>query len=422
MVKYLKIIISIALVFSMAGAFNSCNDYVQDIEDPISSIGDEDMNIPSDVPFLVKGVQTAFSIVWDETSCFAGGLSDELGFSTDIKQATFPTFEAIDSATTGILLPQNNSTEAIMDQLAQLRLYADTLITRVNEKINFSEDEMDIKNSGLFTGYFFSAVARYMWAAYWALEPDQPGGVINVSPLIPDTQLYNDALSRLDEALNYASDAQKPMIYTMKARIHMILGEYTLAKTAADMGMTSADAPFSALYNTIENNYWYYWSGPGRTQFHIDPRFNDYVTDNPQEAARIPIYQIPAGEVYSDVTYYQQAKYTSISAGIEFLTWEENHLMLAELAIRDNDDAGGLALVNEVRAAYGIDDLTAQDVDDMFGGNYLDMIFEERDKQLCFTGMRLIDQRRFDKWHLDPGTWKHFPISYDERNANPNID
>ncbi len=65
-----------------------------------------------------------------------------------------------------------------------------------------------------------------------------------------------------------------------------------------------------------------------------------------------------------------------------------------------------------MRASHGIDPLATAD---------LDVLYEERDKELCFTGIRVVDQRRFDKWHLGPGTWKYFPITQDERNINPNI-
>jgi hypothetical protein len=50
-----------------------------------------------------------------------------------------------------------------------------------------------------------------------------------------------------------------------------------------------------------------------------------------------------------------------------------------------------------------------------------DDLLKKRDKKLNFTGNLLIDQNRFDIWHLDAGTWHYLPITQRERDANPNI-
>jgi tetratricopeptide (TPR) repeat protein len=429
MIKYIKKLFLLTLTIGLVLAATSCENYVQNIQKPIDDVGDDDLNEPSDVSFLITGVETAWAIAWDEHTVFADGLSDQLGFTRDISQATYPTFEQLDNAWRegfgmNPLIPQNNSTENIMDQLAQLRLYADTLIERVNNRITFTEDEMGIKQAGLYTGYFFGAVARYMWGAYWALDAgDGGGGVINMSPYIPASQMYSDALEHLDMALqNAPSDYEGKLINTFKARIYLIIGDYTNAAAAAAQGLQMGDPAFSALYNNVLNNYWYYWSGLGRSQWHVSPKMHDYVVENPQEAARIPLYQLSPNIIYSDSTYYQQLKYAELGASIRFLSWQENHLILAELSIRQANNEAGLTLINEVRAAYGIDALTADDITDKFGGDYLEMLIAERDKEFAFEGMRLIDQRRFGKWHLDlDKTWQHFPIGYDERQANPNL-
>jgi hypothetical protein len=49
----------------------------------------------------------------------------------------------------------------------------------------------------------------------------------------------------------------------------------------------------------------------------------------------------------------------------------------------------------------------------------------ERDKQLMGTGLRLADQRRWNKWHWSPATagaaWHFLPISQTERNTNKKL-
>ena len=88
--------------------------------------------------------------------------------------------------------------------------------------------------------------------------------------------------------------------------------------------------------------------------------------------------------------------------------------MLAELAIRDGDTGAALPLVNSVRAAAGVDALDAVDG--------LQTIIDERDKQLFAQGIRLVDQRRFNIWHLGGDTWRFLPITESERNDNPNLN
>jgi hypothetical protein len=79
-------------------------------------------------------------------------------------------------------------------------------------------------------------------------------------------------------------------------------------------------------------------------------------------------------------------------------------------------NANALNRVNNVRASHGIDPLTAVD---------MQALIVERDKELCFTGVRLADQRRFHSeyqtWHLASDRWQYLPITNNERNINPNI-
>lgn len=449
MIKYIKIIFAAITLSAILFTMNSCEDYVNNIDSPINDVADDVLNTPQDVPFLVNGVKTAWVITWDEHTLFTDGMADAFEFTRDIEQATFPTYEALDMAMTlesgagNPLLPQNNSTEAIYAELGRFRKHADLLIERVENNITFTEEEMYLKDMALYNGYFYGALSRFMLGSWWALDAnnDDGGGTIDVGPYIPASDLYATALNMLDEALKYASDIEAKYCHQLKARIYLYQGKYNEAQAESDMAMASGDPTLFCEYNTVEPNEWYYWAGPGRTQFHAADRFGTYVAENPEEANRLPLYTIAgvnpfipaqdtviAGIPYTggDTTnrvYIQQYVYTELGANIPFLKWQENALMQAEFEIRSGANGAGLTIINEVRASHGISALTDEDVTNNYGGDYLELLYVERDKELAFMGMRLLDQLRFDKWHLDHNsTWERMPISLDERRANDNID
>jgi hypothetical protein len=103
------------------------------------------------------------------------------------------------------------------------------------------------------------------------------------------------------------------------------------------------------------------------------------------------------------------------------MDWQENNLMRAELAVRGASSDNALTLINAVRTSQGVSALPAGTVitlsDPKTATSY--SIFEERDKALWIRGLRLPDQRRFNKWHLAPGTWQYMPISLNEKMRNP---
>jgi hypothetical protein len=149
----------------------------------------------------------------------------------------------------------------------------------------------------------------------------------------------------------------------------------------------------------------------GRPQYVADARFLAYTTADPKEKSRIALSPITGNDAAKTI-FQRQAKYATESTPIDFMSWQENSLMLAELDVRDNNAAAGLPRVNAVRASHQLDPLATID---------LDGIYVERDKELFVTGVRLLDQRRFNKFHLPAGKWQFLPITDDERNNNPNF-
>ncbi len=402
------------IIFTISLLFISCEDYATDIDPLIDAVEDERLNDASQINFILKGVKTQYSETQDGLSCLVGALSDELIYSANLQGASFPTFQELD---VGDIELDNNSVDGMYDNLGELRLFADDLVRRVNE---INPSDAALKNEALYVGNLFGGIARYFYAAYFGLNEEEGGGVIDNGPFIPSANMYALAIEKFQAAITFAADDPHDLkvAHSLLGRTYLYSGDYANAATHVEQGLVEGDDPFQSLHTVVADNYWWGFAGAGRCQLGVDFRFKDYIDADPNEANRIVIVEtaaIDTNVVAPYGTYYRQDMYPAQGSPINALTWQENYLMAAELDLRGQATALGTALdlVNAVRTSHGIADLAAVD---------LNVIYEERDKELFTTGARLIDQRRFDAWHLDPGTWQYLPITRSERANNPNID
>ncbi len=397
--------INLFLIILASLMMSSCKDYVTNIDPLIDQTDDSNLNTPAQVPFLIAGVQSRFASTTTQQNNIADGLSDQFIFDQNVPNATFPTYRDINN---GTITNDNNSIRNVYTPLGQYRRLADTLIVRIN-KMNISD--ATLKNRALYTGYFYGAYARYQYATYWGKSETTGGSPVDGGPFIASSTLYDQAIALFKESLKYTTDAKTiRIVNSCIARTYLYKGDYANAVTYAKLGMVSGDAPFQALHSVQESSDYWGNSGNGRTQFVCDPRFRAYVVADPNEANRVKI----APKLGNDkkTTYYYQVKYPANNSPEDEMTWQENNLMLAELALRGQATAGDpITLVNAVRASHSIAPLVAVTLDD---------IYTERDKELFCTGSRLPDERRFNKWHL-PGKWEYFPLTIDELNSNKNL-
>jgi len=397
---------SLPLLVIVASLITGCSDFVQDIEPPIDEVPDNLID-ESQIPYLIIGLQQQFGQGYGQSAMLADLLSDQCFFDTRVQNATFPTYLNIDQGN-----PQrdNNSTTAAMLPLGRAYYIATDLINRVNQIGTFQDESL--RQQALYNAYLYGGLVRFTWASYYGLGPEEGGGFDEGGgPFVPSSQLYDRAVALWTEALQYASsDVQRRTLYSLIARAHLYNGKYQQALTAAQQGLQPGDPAFTLRYSTQDNNPWYFGGGRGRTQIVVAERFQTYLQQDPAEAVRIPIERAPSA---AGTVFYRQAKYPDRESPMPVITWQENHLMRAELALRLNNDAqAALALVNEVRASHNLAALSEVN---------LDVIYEERDKELFVQGQRLIDQRRFNRWHLPAGTWKYLEITERERLSNPNL-
>jgi len=398
--KRFPVFITLAALLMLAGA---CTDFSNSIDPVINQVPDDRLNDPTQVNFLINGVQVRFATALAQVMVLSSGLSDEFIFDSRVPNATFPTFRDIDL---GTITLDNNSVDGAYNPLGELRFFADDLVRRAG---SITISDAALLKRAQFTGYLYGGISRYLYAAYFGLNPADGGGIIDNGPFIPSAQMYDLALEKLQLALtNAPAAADGRVVSSIIARIHLIRGNFAAARTAATAGMASPDPAFQGKYSTLATNFYWQQAGLGRPQYVADPRFLAYVTADPAEKSRIALSPIVGG----GVTFQRQSKYLTESTSLDFMSWQENALMLAELDVRDGNAATALPRVNAVRASHTLAALPSIN---------LDGIYTERDKELFVTGVRLVDQRRFGRFHLPAGTWQYLPITDDERNNNPNL-
>ncbi|MCU0426986.1 MAG: RagB/SusD family nutrient uptake outer membrane protein [Candidatus Kapabacteria bacterium] len=394
----------------------SCQAFVQGVASPINTIIDKDLNSESQIMTLFSSISGYLGQYWRFASLYLATLSDEFQTTEGIATNFLPLImQEFDNG-----MPRLERTDREWGNLGAARFHAQDLIDRV-PKITFTQDSN--RRKCLFIGYFHVALIQHHQAAFWGLTPQRGGGVLLGGPFIPSAAMHDTALRNFTKALEFTrSDYERRLVNSFLARIHLIEGRWNECLLAARLGLREGDSPLSLLYPPTSANIWYDNAG---VNHHIipTPRYRAFVEADPAEAGRIPLVRGQNPVPSRTVPYFVQDKYTTDTSPIDLITWQEVSLMIAEALVLQNDDFGALQEVNRVRAAVprtmGVPALSLRTTTN------LDSIKIERKKQLFATGLRTIDQRRFNEWHFSPAmrdiAWRHLPISQSERNFNPNL-
>lgn len=432
---------------ALAMIFPACSDFVTDVDNLIDLVEDKLLTDEAQIPFVITGIKGRWGGQYAGMTIITSLMSDETLFTQDIPGATYPSYNIYDQ--NDRFTSNLNYGNSNWRNVARMRWHGENLISRVGE-IEFKDQAL--KKEALFWGNFVAAFARMEYSIWFGLNEEEGGGilsevvdgVITFGAFIPAAQMYPLAMEWFGRALSNAPDAYTAKwVNTVIARLHLFMGDYSAARTSAAAGLMEGDDPFGRKHDGENSNTWYGAQGWGRTSGAMDPRFYQWVVDDPKEGyvrvgvidgklqekkthvyiigdgsgTRIPLWtkEGQGGEV----TYYIQEKYGKREDQHDFATWQENELILAELDIRDAINASALTRINKVRASFNLDPKLTAD---------MDLLIDERDKTLFLSGMRLVDQRRFNRWHLPTANqqykhrgWLYVPIGEAERDQNPNI-
>lgn len=389
-----------------------CRDFVQNIDAPIDSINDDQLDQVSELPFLINGVKVQYSSAISQISVLSGGLSDELEFSLDIRGATFPTYDELE---TGQVNLNNTSVDNALVAVGQLRILADTLLTRVarlDSMNKFQASDSILKNQALYTGYFYGGIARFLFGAYFGLEPTRGGMALYGGPFLSSDTMFQRAVERFQLADKYCANTEYRLNQAFLCKTLLMAGRYKEAYDVAGNTLFDADKPFQLKYSTELANFWYNNAGKGRMQWALANRFQTYTSADINDTNRIKFESVSG--ISGTKKWLRQLLYPAITSPMTLMSWQECYLMYAELILRVapfkyQDALDNFNFVRDSRFLPNAPDIT------------LDSIYVERDKELNCTGNRLLDQRRFKRWHLPAGTWQYLPITVSERSRNPNL-
>jgi hypothetical protein len=277
-----------------------------------------------------------------------------------------------------------------------------------------------------------------LWAGYANrhLGENFCEGIIDGGAPGPSTVYFERAEAAFAEAIavaTAASDANLASAATA-GRASVRLSRNNLAGAAADAGAVANAFAYrmpyyqndDAQYNRIfwaganqpyrAHTVWNTWVEPYRRASR-DPRvpFDSSLTVLVGDAA------VTVNGVSQRVRWYNQAKYTAITAPINLSTGWEMRLVEAEVKLVAGDVPGALASMNLRRTALGLPLLTAANATDAWTA-----LKRERGIELWLESRRLGDFRRWAAYSR-PGTSEDmtgrdlcFATALSEKQSNPN--
>jgi hypothetical protein len=316
------------------------------------------------------------------------------------------------------------------NQAQQARWLAEDGVRRI-EEAGASSDSL-LTRAYLYAGYANRLLGETMCQA-----------VIDGGAAQAYTVFLERAESYFGKAIDKGTGNQRLAAYAGRASVRADLGKWTEA--VADASQVTSDAfAYNIAYYDVGSDaqrnriFWAAGTQPykAHTQWNTvyeayfaatnDPRVRWQTTTTTGDAAI---------ECCGRVPFYPQQKYTSSASPIRLSGGGEMRLIEAEALLRNNDVAGAMAKINQLRTAAGVPTRTAANINEAW-------TFLKREKGivLWLEGRRMADLRRWkaantpgdlDPLELPSGsveTGSHLvrqdlciPIPLSERQTNPNI-
>jgi len=411
-----------------------------DVENP-GPVQDQFLDLPTAHQAVVNGAGRAVA------NSLASGTGGSLGFDASaISRELHPggqtgSFGISPQLSVGIITP--DETDNRTSKAAAARWVAEAAVERIRAALPAADfAKSPIAAQGLL----------YVGFANRLLGENMCETTIDGGPREPASVHFTRAEAAFTEAIAIATAANNtPFLNAARsgrASVRTWLGDWTGA--AADAALTPKTFKFQAQYNNLdrEQHNAYYFAMDGSTfrnetiwhTWYAD--YFDQTQDPRVKYLTFPQWKFTQGSVgdlgdgrgvIGQVLFYQQQKYTSVSAPIDLTDGREALMIIAESRLRGGDAPGAMALVNILRTDAGVP-LRNVAVTSDSAWTYLKL---ETLIETYLEGRSLGLRRRWDGKGADPqtpgglpallrmddrkGKDTCFPIGRTELNTNPNL-
>ena len=380
--------------------------------------------VPANAQLLVNGAISDFECAYTRYVVGSGILTDELADAIaftpnyDYDRRTIPP-----SAGYGTNDCTSQQVPGIYTTLSVARASADTILAKLE---GWTDEEVAnrtklIGQSAAYAGYSLILLGEGMCSA-----------AINIGPEMTPEQLFNEAKSRFDKAIDAATAAGDATTLQFallgRARAFLDLGDVASAATdAAEISEGFVVAVNSDAADVRRQNLVYVHTAQAAFSS-VDPSFRNVTWEG---VADPRVASTDLGVVGTDghTEVWAPDKYSAITAAMPIAKWEEAQLILAEAAVANDQLSTAESIINALHANAGIPDYDASGAtkEEVMG-----QVIEERRRELFLEGHRLGDLRRYDlplvpapgSVYVNGGTYGDqscFPLPDVERIHNPNI-
>ena len=394
-------------------ALAACNFF--DVSNP-GPINDEDLNNANAMPGLVTGMSFDLSRGLDELNYDVTVMSDE--------QYHSGSYASPGLFTRGIIRSEDVNGE--WGEAHRARWVAESGIERMKDVMGADFDRSPLSARA----YIYAGLANRL------LGENMCEAVIDGSAPEANTVHFSRAEAHFTEALRIAAnltggirDSLSRVAYGGRAAVRAWQGKWAEAVTDAQQVPTAYQ--FVAFYSTNtagENNDLVVETNTRR-------EFTVYNTQWAQvfRDPRVPwdTIKTTAGAVQTGqdgrTPFFRQRKYVGNGADVPLVKGTEMLLLRAEAALRNNDVAGAMTLINQERAFYSTTANPLPPLTATTAAQAWPILQKERGAVLWLEVRRFWDLRR---WNAEAAPIKNtfldnrdkcIPISENERLSNPNV-
>ncbi|HET7551996.1 MAG TPA: RagB/SusD family nutrient uptake outer membrane protein [Gemmatimonadaceae bacterium] len=382
--------------------------------------------VPANAQLLVNGAISDFECAYNRYVVGSGILSDELVDAIsfianyDYDRRTMPT-----SAPYGTNDCNAQQVPGVYTPLSVARASADTILAKLE---GWTDEEVPnrtklIGQSAAYAGYSLLLLGEGMCSA-----------AINIGPEMTPDQLFAEAKSRFDKAIDAASTAGDATTLHFaqlgRARAYLDMGDLTNAATdAAEVPEGFIVAVNTDAADVRRQNLVHVHIAQGNFSS-VDPSFRNVMWGTAADP-RVAVTDLGFVGTDGHTELWLANKYSEITSPMPIAKWQEAQLILAEAAVAANDLDGAASIINALHAAAGIP-TPAYDAAGKSQEEVMAQVIEERRRELFLEGHRLGDIRRYDlplvpapgSPYVSGGTYgdqRCFPLPDVERIHNPNL-